>query len=149
MTTKTLDSPFGPVSFTVEDGFLHCVQFRAEINSTGNDDPLAEEVARQLNAYFAGSLFNFDLPLAPPHSEFQASIRQCMIDIPFGEMRTYGELAKDLRSASQAFGQACGANPIAIIVPCHRVVAAGGKLGGFSGGDGAPTKRKLLNHEAV
>ena len=72
-----------------------------------------------------------------------------MIDIPFGEMRTYGELAKDLGSASQAVGQACGANPIPIIVPCHRVVAAGGKLGGFSGGDGAPTKRKLLNHEAV
>ena len=149
MTTKTLDSPFGPVSFAVEDGFLLRVRFQADTNSTENDDPLAEEVARQLDAYFAGRLFNFDLPLAPPHSEFQAGIRQCMIDIPCGEMRTYGELAKDLGSASQAVGQACGANPIPIIVPCHRVVAAGGKLGGFSGGDGAPTKRKLLNHEAV
>lgn len=149
MKTKTLDSPFGAVSFAVKDGFLHRVRFQAEINSTGNDDPLAEEVVRQLNAYFAGRLFNFDLPLAPPHCEFQACIRQCMIDIPFGEMRTYGELAKDLRIASQAVRQACGANPIAIIVPCHRVVAGGGKLGGFSGGNGAPTKRKLLNHETV
>ena len=149
MTTKTLDSPFGPVSFAVEDGFLLRVRFQADINSTENDDPLAEEAVRQLDAYFTGRLFNFDLPLAPPHSEFQAGIRQCMIDIPFGEMRTYGELATDLGSASQAVGQACGANPIPIIVPCHRVVAAGGKLGGFSGGDGAPTKRKLLNHEAV
>ena len=149
MTTKTLDSPFGPVSFAVEDGFLLRVRFQADINSTENDDPLAEEAVRQLNAYFTGRLFNFDLPLALPHSEFQAGIRQCMIDIPFGETRTYGELAKDLGSASQAVGQACGANPIPIIVPCHRVVAAGGKLGGFSGGDGAPTKRKLLNHEAV
>ena len=149
MTTKTLDSPFGPVSFAVEDGLLFRVRFQVDTNSTENDDPLAEEVASQLEAYFTGRLFNFDLPLAPPHSEFQAGIRQCMIDIPFGEMRTYGELAKDLGSASQAVGQACGANPIPIIVPCHRVVAAGGKLGGFSGGDGAPTKRKLLNHEAV
>ena len=149
MTTKTLDSPFGPVSFAVEDGFLLRVRFQADINSTENDDPLAEEAVRQLNAYFTGRLFNFDLPLALPHSEFQAGIRQCMIDIPFGEMRTYGDLAKDLSSASQAVGQACGANPIPIIVPCHLVVAAGGKLGGFSGGDGAPTKRKLLNHEAV
>jgi len=149
MTVRTLDSPFGPVSFSVEDGQLHRVQFRAAPNSTANDDPVADEVARQLDAYFAGQLFEFDLPLAPPHSEFQAGIRQCMIDIPFGKMRTYGDLAKDLGSASQAVGQACGANPIPIIVPCHRVVAAGGKLGGFSGGDGAPTKRKLLNHEAV
>ncbi len=72
-----------------------------------------------------------------------------MIDIPFGEMRTYGEMAKDLNSASRAIGQACGANPIPIIVPCHRVLAGGGRHGGFSGGNGAPTKRKLLNHEAA
>ena len=85
MTTKTLDSPFGPVSFAVEDGFLQRVRFQAEINSTENDDPLAEEVAHQLDAYFAGRLFNFDLPLAPPHSEFQAGIRQCMIDIPLAK----------------------------------------------------------------
>ncbi|MEC8173147.1 MAG: methylated-DNA--[protein]-cysteine S-methyltransferase [Pseudomonadota bacterium] len=114
-----------------------------------NDDPLAEEVARQLNAYFTGRVFSFDLPLAPPHSEIKAGISQCIIDIPFGEMQTYGELAKELGSASQAVGQACGLNPFPIIDPCHRVVAAGGRLGGFSGGNGVPTKRKLLNHEAV
>ena len=61
MTTKTLDSPFGPVSFAVEDGFLRRVRFQAEINSAENDDPLAEEVERQLDAYFAGRLFHFDL----------------------------------------------------------------------------------------
>ena len=66
-----------------------------------------------------------------------------------GSAARTGELAKELGSAPQAVGQACGANPIPIIIPCHRVVASGGKLGGFSGGDGAPTKRKLLNHEAV
>ncbi len=76
MTTKTLDSPFGPVSFTVASGFLHRVRFQAEINSTVNDDSLAEEVARQLDTYFAGRLFSFDLPLAPPHSKFNAGIRR-------------------------------------------------------------------------
>ena len=149
MTTKTLDSPFGPVSFTVENGFLHRVRIQAKINSTVNDDPLAEEVARQFDAYFAGRLFSFDSPLAPPHSEFKAGNRQCMIDIPLDEMQTYGVLAKNLGNTSQAVGQACGANPIPIIVPYHWVVAAGGRLGGFSGGNGAPTKRKLQNHEAV
>ena len=123
MTTKTLDSPFGLVSFTVENGFLHRVRFQAEINSTVKDDPLAEEVARQLNAYFAGRLFSFDLPLEPPHSEFKAGIRQCMINIPFGEMWTYGELAKELGNASQAVGQACGLNPFPIIVPCQAKTA--------------------------
>ena len=149
MTTKTLDSPFGPVSFTVENGFLRRVRFQAETNSAENNDPLAEEVARQLDAYFAGSLLSFNLPLAPPKREFKAGIRQCMTDIPFGRMRTYGELAIGLGSASQTVGQACGANPIPIIVPCHRGVATGGTLGGFSGSNGAPTKRKLLSHEVV
>ena len=140
MKTKTLDSPFGPVSFAVEDGFLHRVRFQAEINLTENDDPLAEEAAHQIDAYFAGRLFNFDLPLAPPHSGFHAGSRQCMIDIPIDEMRTYSELATDLGSASQAVGRACGTNPMPIIVPYNRVVA---------GGDGAPTKREMLNHEAL
>ena len=72
-----------------------------------------------------------------------------MIAIPYGGVRTYGEIAKELGSASQAVGQAYGANPIPIIVPCHHVVAAGGRLGAFSGRDGAPTKKHLLNHEAV
>ena len=125
------------------------VRFQAEINSTENNDPLAKEVARQLDAYFTRRLFDFGLPLAPLHSKFEAGIRQCMVDIPFGEMRNYGELADDLGSASQAAGQACSPSPVPIIVPCHRVVAAGGKLGGYSVGNGAPTKRKLLNHEAV
>ena len=76
MTTRPLDSPFGPISFNLKDGFLHRVRFQVEINLAMNKDPLAEEVARQLDAYFAGRLFSFDLPLAPPHSKFNAGIRR-------------------------------------------------------------------------
>ncbi len=149
MLGRTLESPFGQVSFMVENDRLARIQFEANPNLLDEGDPLLDETARQLTAYFAGKLYKFDLPLAAPHSTFQARIRHCMIEIPYGRMRTYGEIAAELGSASQAVGQSCGSNPIPIVVPCHRVVASGGKLGGFSGGDGAPTKKKLLNHEAV
>ena len=72
-----------------------------------------------------------------------------MLAIPFGETRSYGALATRAGGVPRAIGQACGRNPIPIIVPCHRVVAAGGRLGGFSGGDGLPTKRRLLAHEGA
>lgn len=149
MNSGTIDSPFGPITFTVEEGFVTRVKFEPGEDNFDGGDPVMAETERQLREYAAAARFSFDLPLAPAFSDFQSQIRRCMIAIPYGEMRTYGELAKELGSASQAVGQACGANPIPIIVPCHRVVASGGKLGGFSGGDGAPTKKKLLNHEAV
>ena len=149
MNSGTIDSPFGPITFTVEEGFVTLVKFEPGEDNFDGGNPVMAETARQLREYAAAARFSFDLPLAPAFSDFQSQIRRCMIAIPYGEMRTYGELAKELGSASQAVGQACGANPIPIIVPCHRVVASGGKLGGFSGGDGAPTKKKLLNHEAV
>jgi len=101
----------------------------------------------QLEAYFAGDLAVFDLPLAPAGSAFQHRVWAEMARIPFGRTRTYGELARCVEGAAQAVGQACGANPIPIIVPCHRVVAGGGRLGGFSGGRGVVSKRALLAHE--
>ena len=149
MKSGTIDSPFGPITFTVEEGLVTRVKFEPGEDNFDGGDPVMAETARQLREYAAAARFSFDLPLAPAFSDFQSQIRRCMIAIPYGDMRTYGELAKELGSASQAVGQACGANPMPIIVPCHRVVASGGKIGGFSGGDGAPTKKKLLNHEAV
>jgi len=149
MNSGTIDSPFGPITITVEEGLVTRVKFEPGEDNFDGGDPVMAETARQLRKYAAAARFSFDLPLAPAFSDFQSQIRRCMIAIPYGDMRTYGELAKELGSASQAVGQACGANPIPIIVPCHRVVASGGKIGGFSGGDGAPTKKKHLNHEAV
>lgn len=110
---------------------------------------LAERAARQLERYAADADFEFDLPLAPAGSAFQRRVWQAMCRIPRGRTRTYGELARALRSAPRAVGQACGANPYPIVVPCHRVVAASG-IGGFAhhaGGFHVDIKRWLLRHE--
>ncbi len=102
------------------------------------------EAKRQLDAYFDGELKVFDLPLDIMGTKHQKKVWRAMQDIPYGETRTYGEMAKEIGSAAQAVGTACGANPIPIIVPCHRITAAGGQLGGYSGDGGTWTKKALL-----
>lgn len=104
--------------------------------------------ASQLNDYFAGVRTDFDLPLLAPRSRFRAAFQRALLDIPFGEVRTYGDLAHDLGVSAQAIGQACGANKIPIVVPCHRVLAAN-SLGGFSGAGGVESKVWLLKHEGA
>jgi methylated-DNA-[protein]-cysteine S-methyltransferase len=106
--------------------------------------PLLAEAARQLRAYGEGNLQDFDLPVRPEGSPFQQSVWQQMQMIPYGETRTYGDLAGALNSAARAVGRACGANPIPVIIPCHRVMGQNGKLTGFSGGEGVATKAELL-----
>ena len=102
----------------------------------------------QLAAYFDGGLQKFDLPLAPRGSAFQHAFYQALCAIPYGETRKYGDLARDLGVSAQAIGQACGANPIPILIPCHRVLAANG-LGGFSGAGGIEAKVALLKLEGA
>ncbi len=123
----------------------------------GSDDATREpgeaapplcEAARQLEDYFAGRRSDFELPLAPAGSPFHRSVWRAMQEIPFGETATYGELARKVGGEAQPVGGACGANPIPIFIPCHRVVAADG-LGGFSGGGGVESKRFLLHHEGA
>jgi len=113
-----------------------------------DDHPVLRAALQQLSAYFAGNRRDFDLPLAPQGSDFQKTFCQALCDIPYGETRTYGDLAKDLNRPAQAIGQACGANPIAILIPCHRVLSATG-LGGYSGAGGVETKVKLLQLEGA
>ena len=111
---------------------------------------LAAEAVRQLRAWLADPAFAFGLPLRPAGTLFQRRVWQQIADIPAGETRTYGQLAKDLKNAPRAVGQACGANPYPVVVPCHRVVASGGGLGGFNrerGGFLLDVKRWLLKHE--
>jgi methylated-DNA-[protein]-cysteine S-methyltransferase len=111
---------------------------------------LAERAVEQLRRYLDDPEFAFDLPLAPAGTQFQQRVWQALRAIPCGSASTYGELAARLRSSARAVGGACGANPIALIVPCHRVVARDGTLGGFMGHtDGHPLaiKRWLLAHE--
>ena len=111
--------------------------------------PVLREARRQLESYFKRKLRRFDLSLAARGTPFQKSVWTMMSAIPLGETATYGGMAMTLGSGPRAIGMACARNPIPIIVPCHRVLASGGKEGGFSGGQGLPTKRKLLALEGV
>jgi methylated-DNA-[protein]-cysteine S-methyltransferase len=150
MTTEaalTIDSPIGPIAIRERDGAIAAIDLG---RGAGPQDstPLLRRAAIQLAEYFAGTRTDFDLPLAPPHSDFQGRLRAAMLAIPYGETRSYGALAAELGSVPRAVGQACGDNPIPIVVPCHRVLAAGGRIGGYSAGGGRNTKRWLLGHEA-
>lgn len=111
--------------------------------------PVLREARRQLDLYFRRKLRRFDLPLAARGTPFQHSVWKMMSAIPFGETATYGGMAVALGSGPRAVGMACGRNPLPIVVPCHRVLASGGREGGFSGGQGLPTKRELLALEGV
>jgi methylated-DNA-[protein]-cysteine S-methyltransferase len=143
----TIETPLGPIAVTERDGAIAEITIGAA--ATESSSALLIAARQQLVDYFARRRTAFDLPLAPPHSSFQDRMRAAMIAIPYGETRSYGDLAATLGSAARAVGQACGGNPIPIIVPCHRVLAAGGNLGGFSAGNGVATKRWLLDHEAA
>jgi len=114
------------------------------------DSALAEEAVRQIERYLADPHFRFTLPLAPAGTPFRRCVWDAISRIPVGESRTYAELARQLHTAPRAVGGACGANPIALVVPCHRVVGSRGSLGGFmnaADGDPIAVKRWLLAHE--
>lgn len=109
------------------------------------DEP-AGEIHRQLREYERGDRREFDLAVEVPDS-FVGRVMEAMTRIPFGESRTYGDLAAALDTAPIAVGSACGENPVPVVVPCHRVVAADGSLGGYSEPGGVELKRRLLEHE--
>ncbi len=113
-------------------------------------DATAEALARELGRYLDDPEFRFEVALAPGGTPFQQRVWQALSAIPPGQSRTYGEVARMVRSAPRAVGQACGANRIALLIPCHRVVGAQGALGGFMNaaeGDPVAIKRWLLRHE--
>jgi len=146
MATCVVETQFGLLAVTAEGGAVTrlCWGGVAE----GEADALLREAAAQLSAYDAGRLEVFDLPLRVEGSAFQQAVCDEMRKIPFGYTRTYGEIAKALGHPAQAVGQACGGNPIPVIIPCHRVMGARG-LTGFSGGEGVETKVALLRHEGA
>lgn len=134
-------SPFGPLTLTEDAGVLVAMDWGRRPDDPPT--PLLQAAAEQLEAYFEGRLKRFDLPCRPAGTEFQTRVWAAMALIPYGETMTYGEIAQSLKSAARAVGVACGANPLPIILPCHRVVSERG-LGGFSGLGGIATKRRLL-----
>ncbi len=143
-SVATLQTPFGKWGVEAVDGSITRLIWNAKPN--GEISPLLAEAIRQLDAYAKGRLQVFDLPLAPKGSIFQQKIFAEMLAIPFGQTVTYGEIAKNLDCPAQPVGQACGANPIPIIIPCHRVLAKN-SIGGFSGWGGVEGKIALLKHE--
>ncbi len=151
--TKIVESPVGRLSLTEAGGALVRIAWadheagdpRARLGETS----LLARAAEQLGEYFTGARRDFDLPLAPQGTAFQRRVWTEMARIPYGATASYGALAGKTGSAARAVGGACGANPIPIVIPCHRVVGAGGALGGFSGGTGVATKLALLELEGV
>lgn len=144
----TIESPVGPLTITAEDGAITAVDFGPGGGSRPNAGLLAD-AAQQLADYFAGTRRDFDLPLSPHGTPFRLRVWAAMQAIPYGETRSYGDLARMLGTAPRAVGGACGANPIPLVIPCHRVTGSGGALGGFSGGAGCDTKRHLLALEGA
>ncbi|MGD1880400.1 MAG: methylated-DNA--[protein]-cysteine S-methyltransferase [Kiloniellaceae bacterium] len=147
----TVDTPTGPITLSEEDGAIVAVFWdgRSKGSAATDDSPLLQKAAQQLRDYFAGTRREFDLPLKPTGSDFQRAVWHEMLAIPYGQTRSYGDLAKATAGIARAVGTACGANPIPIFIPCHRVLAADRQLGGFSGGQGPQTKAWLLTLEGA
>jgi methylated-DNA-[protein]-cysteine S-methyltransferase len=139
-----IDSRVGRLTITATSKAIAGIGWGGE--PRGAETILLAEARHQLDAYFAGRLKEFDLPLTAHGSLFDQRVWRAMQCIPYGETRRYGELALELGSAPRAIGGACGRNPIPIVIPCHRIVGRPG-LGGYSGGAGLPTKRSLLQLE--
>ncbi|MCA3358431.1 MAG: methylated-DNA--[protein]-cysteine S-methyltransferase [Roseomonas sp.] len=146
MPQLSLLTNLGDLTISEDDGAIVALDW-----GRGRDQeetPLLRRARDQLQDYFDGERLTFDLPLAPHGSDFQKRVWAALCAIPPGETRSYADIARAIGSAPRAVGRANGANPIPIIIPCHRVVAADGSLGGYSGGDGPATKRFLLDLES-
>ena len=146
MPQLSLHTPVGDLTVSEHDGHIVAVDW-----GWGRDQettPLLAETMRQIEAYFDGRLEQFELPLAPDGTRFQRQVWQQMCDIPFGGTKTYGEIAEAIGGSARSVGTACGSNPIPVLIPCHRVLAANG-LGGYSGDGGVETKVALLRLERV
>jgi methylated-DNA-[protein]-cysteine S-methyltransferase len=144
-------APIFSLGVRCDDMEIHRIEFLEPCTELAPTNPLATETARQLRAWLADADFVFGLPLLPSGTAFQRRVWAQIAAIPNRQTRTYGDVAKALHNAPRAVGQACGANPFPVVVPCHRVIATGGGLGGFArhgGGFLLDVKRWLLAHES-
>jgi methylated-DNA-[protein]-cysteine S-methyltransferase len=151
MAQALLPTPLGPVLISAGGEWLTSLII-APLSSFDDEQedshrPLLREAQAQLSAYFDGRLSRFDLPLAPLATPRGEAHRDAIVAIGFGDRASYGAVARQLGSSPRAVGQACRRNPFPIIVPCHRVIGAGGAIGHYSGGKGIATKVWLLDHE--
>lgn len=153
---KRIDSPIGRIEIASDGNAITSLAIERagalpydEVDEKSSK--LLDLAAKQLGEYFSGKRHTFELPVAPHGTAFQEAIWRELTGLGWGEIRSYGELgiATGRASAGRAVGGAVGANPIPIIIPCHRVLASNNKITGYSGGNGIPTKVWLLEHEGI
>lgn len=153
---RRLDSPLGRIELlgdgaAVTSLSIECRGALPHDELPESSDAVLDRAATQLAEYFAGTRHAFDVPVSLAGTEFQRAVWEQLVALEWGEVISYGELgqATGRATAGRAVGGAVGANPVPIIVPCHRVLAGSGKITGYSGGDGVPTKSWLLEHEGI
>jgi len=145
MPCLSLQSPLGPMTLTEIDGSVTSLVW--QWSKVQEETSLLVLARDQLAGYFSGKLTDFSLPLAPQGTPFQHRVWRSMSNIPYGEVRSYGQIAKTLMTGPRAVGTACARNPLPVLVPCHRVVGANGALTGYTGADGLASKGFLLDLE--
>ena len=145
MFQLSFSSPIGPLTLVQDGEDITRLLWQSPGNGKGSLELFRAK--EQINNYFKGTRKNFSLSLRPYGTKFQNRVWSVLMAIPYGKVKTYGEVARTLKTSPRAIGNACGKNPIPLIIPCHRVVGASGSLTGYSGGDGLKTKALLLEHE--
>ncbi len=151
-----MDSPIGRLEIVAQDGAIvgldieHNGHLRHE-REPENESPVLKQAVRELREYFAGQRRKFAVPVKTSGTDFQQSVWRELLAIPYGAVRSYGEVghATGRATAGRAVGGAVGANPIPLLIPCHRVLASDGRITGYSGGNGIPTKVQLLELEGI
>lgn len=151
-----IESPIGRIELTSDGTSITSLAIERDgrlphDGQPSNSTAVLDAAVSQLGEYFAGARRDFDLPVSMVGTDFQRSVWRELAEIPYGEVVSYGEigLATGRPTAGRAVGGAVGANPVPIIVPCHRVLASNGRITGYSGGNGIPTKAWLLDHEGI
>ena len=151
-----VNSPIGRLEITALNDRIVGLEIERAGRLTHESTPekgsaVLKRATQQLAEYFAGKRRTFDLPLSMAGTDFQTSVWNALLEIPFGTVHSYGDVGMTTgrATAGRAVGGAVGANPIPIIVPCHRVLASDGRITGYSGGNGIPTKVWLLEHEGI
>jgi methylated-DNA-[protein]-cysteine S-methyltransferase len=149
ITTAIINSPLGGLELRASANAILALNW-IEVDATppSNSLPISQ-AASELDAYFAKDLRDFTVKCRPAGDAFQRAVWAAMCEIPYGETATYGDIADIVGKPARAVGGACGRNPIPIIIPCHRVVGAGGRMVGYSGKGGVETKQWLLQHEGA
>ena len=145
MFQLSFSSPIGPLTLVQDGEDITRLLWQSPENGKGSLELFRAK--DQINNYFKGTRKNFSLSLRPYGTKFQNRVWSVLMAIPYGKVKTYGEVARTLKTSPRAIGNACGKIPIPLIIPCHRVVGASGSLTGYSGGDGLKTKAFLLEHE--